>query len=135
VLSVPYAAVGQDQAGAPPPASKRDAPVLCVWTLLLATQLVGEKCHVGEDPALQTELASSIRRVDAFISANDATATPDKVEGFKKQFRDQSQGQDICTNQGAQALYADAKSAGADRIRSDTDELVAVPRKPTKDGC
>ncbi len=135
-LSIPYAAAGQDQGSAPSARpSYRDAPVLCVWQLLLATQLVGEKCHAGEDTAFQAELKSSIHRVDGFISANDATATPDKIEAFKQQFRDQSAGLDLCSSQDAQSMYADAKQAGPDRIRADTDELIAVPRKPTKDGC
>jgi hypothetical protein len=141
LLSLPVrAALGQDQ---PAPAAesdaeheaKRSAPVLCVWQLLLATQLVGQRCHGGEDPALQAELDASIKRVDAFISANDVSATADKVEAFKQQFREQSAGGDICKNPDAVAVYDDAKRAGADRIRSDTDDLVAVPRFPTKDGC
>ncbi|HWE46573.1 MAG TPA: hypothetical protein VG407_11155 [Caulobacteraceae bacterium] len=135
VLSIPYVASGQAQPEAQGQSSYKDAPVLCVWEVLLATQLVADKCHVGEDPALQAELASSIKRVDGFISANDATATPDKVAAFKQSFRDQSSSPDFCSNQQAQAMYADAKRAGADRIRTDTDQLVSVPRKPTKEGC
>ena len=137
-LSVPYTASSQDQAGSPASDARpsfREAPVLCIWEQLMATQLVGEKCHPGEDAALQNELASSVHRVDAFIMANDATATPDKVEAFKKQFRDQSLSQDLCANPDAKGMYADAKSAGPEGMRSDTDQLIAVPRKPVRDGC
>jgi len=136
-LSVPYAASSQDQAGAAssPRPSFQQAPVLCIWEQLMATQLVGEKCHAGEDAALQSELASSVHRVDAFIMANDATATPDRVEAFKKQFRDQSLSRDLCADPDAKGMYADAKSAGPQGMRSDTDQLISVPRKPTKEGC
>ncbi len=135
-LSVPYAASSQDQSAAPAARpSFREAPVLCIWEQLMATQLVGEKCHAGEDADLQSELASSVHRVDAFIMANDATATPDKVEAFKKQFRDQSLSQDLCANPDAKGMYDDAKKAGPEGMRSDTDQLIAVPRKPVRDGC
>jgi hypothetical protein len=138
-LFAPFgAAQGQDQAAAPTPEAereaKRTAPVLCVWELYLATKIVAEACHAGEDPALQSELGRSIERVDAFIIKN-APATQAQVDSFKQQFHDQSVGQDLCKNPGAQAMYADAKRAGAERIRADTDDLILMPRTPTKNGC
>ncbi len=116
-------------------AAKQHAPVLCVWTLLLATQLVGQRCHPGEDPELQAELDKSISRVDAFIMANDHTATKERVDAFKQSFKDQSASVSICANPGAEAMYDDAKKAGPGKIHSDTDDLVAIPRAPTKEGC
>ena len=134
LLSLPYAAAGQAQPQSSS-SSFKDAPVLCVWKVLLATQLAAEKCHAGEDPALQAELISSIKRIDAFITTNDATVTPDKIAAFKQRFRDQASTQDLCASQDAQVTYTDAKQAGADRIRADTDALISVPRRPTGDGC
>jgi hypothetical protein len=135
-LSVPYAASGQQQPAAPQAGpSMKDAPVLCVWKILIATQVAAEKCDGGEDAALQAELASSIKRVDAFIVANDPTATLDKLAAYKQRFRDQAASQDVCSDPDAKAAYADAKRAGADRIRADTDDLISTPRAPTGDGC
>jgi hypothetical protein len=133
----PHAAVGQEAPGGDAAAeleAKRHAPVICVWQLYMATRVMGEKCHAGEDKALMDTLDVSIGRMDEFIMKN-GPATRDQVDNFKKQFHDQSASQDICANPGATAMYGDAKQAGVERIRKDTDQLLEIPRQPTKEGC
>ena len=110
--------------------------VLCVWGIYQAARAAGRTCHKGQDQAFQAELDRSLSRTDAFIVRNSrnrvtrADLAKRRTVGLK-QLRQQG---DLCTGD-ADRLYRAMLVGGAARLRSQTADLLSIPREPVMAPC
>jgi hypothetical protein len=100
----------------------------------LAAAEVGRRCFAGKDPALQEELGRSAARLEEYVLANAQPSVADMVR--VEASRDLAKRPDgkLCAGD-LTPLYESLRTAGPERLRSETDRLVAKPGKPTWGAC
>lgn len=110
--------------------------VLCIWTIYNFVRRVGRECHSGHDAAFQAELDQSIARIDEFIMANTTPPiSKEQLEARREQgLRGMPVRASICTGS-AEQLYKMLSRGGPDVLRSQTADLLSIPREPVMNPC
>lgn len=128
-------------AGAQPTTSQgvREPPagegVICSWAIVTVLAEVGDVCFPGQNPALQAELRRSVARIDQYVLRNSKTMTSARMAEFKRQ-----QGHvgapasQVCIADAIQ-LYRSVEKAGAAKLLSGIDTLLARDGEPTWGTC
>lgn len=114
-------------------------PVLCLWSLYVATQEIGNRCFAGKDREFREELDRSITRTEAFIVANSSTPVTQADLRARKEAEaataaEHLKPERLCKSEWVQ-LYENFRSAGAAGLKASTDELLSVPREPVINPC
>lgn len=109
--------------------------VLCAWTLYDTAAIIGETCHRSRDEALQTALRDSVSRIETFIMAN--SREPVSREGLDDARRQRRAELDrsLCRQRDAVDLYHAVRDQGPDKLRSNIDDLLSIPREPVINPC
>jgi hypothetical protein len=121
--------------------------VLCIWTIYVDLKTIGRVCGFDQESEFEKVLAESIDRMDKFITAN-STITQGELQRKKDQelssMREQMEKVGPALSQaGCQGkiksagieMYRVFEVQGAEKIRQDISELLAVPRKPVFNPC
>lgn len=114
-------------------------PVLCIWSLEVAAQQVGNRCFAGKDADFQRELARSISRTEAFIVANSSTPTSLATLNARKRAEalkaaDSLKPEKLCKSDFV-GVYDNLRAKGAAGMRALTDDLLSIPREPVINPC
>jgi hypothetical protein len=109
--------------------------VLCAWMLYDTVAIIGETCHRNRDEALQTELRNSVSRIETFIMAN--SREPASREGLDEARRQRRAELDrrLCRQRDAVDMYRAVRDQGPEKLRSDIDDLLSIPREPVMNPC
>lgn len=117
-----------------PPQPAPTASVMCVATFLNLAAEVGRRCVPDEDPALQAELRRAVARTDAFILRNSPMTEAELAE-FKKTYALTGASKEVLCQGDPLMAYRAFQKGGVDRLRANTDEMLAQPRDPRVGEC
>ncbi len=104
----------------------------CFYDIVLAADQTGRICHTSEDAEFRAAVADSLARLDqAFVAKGIPAADLARI---KAQGTSMAAAAPSC-NGDADKLYQMMRTAGAAKLRADTDQIIARPGKPTYGDC
>ena len=109
--------------------------VLCLWTYTVASAEIGRRCRSGRNPELQAELERAVERFDAYVLRNAPEATPEMVERFKREQGLSGASTAVICESEITGLYDRIEGLGIAHLRSQVDEMLARPGRPTWGDC
>lgn len=121
--------------------------VLCIWVIYVDLKAMGKVCAFDQESAFEKVLAESIDRMDGFITANSTTTQAEldrkKDEEFARMRKDMDIAGPALSRDACQGniksdgieMYRSFEAQGAEKIRRDISELLAVPRTPVFNPC
>ncbi len=112
--------------------SERGA-VLCHWMIMVSVKAVGEKCHAGENQAIDNAIQQSLTDINIFVAANSNRKKEDLEADTLAQLSSAKQ-LSVCTGDG-EAFYQLLTSQGPDGIKASTQHMLEIPRPPVMNPC
>jgi hypothetical protein len=124
--------------------------VLCIWSIYLVADKIGEMCFAGQDPEFKEFLDQSIKAMDTFIMEN-APATAEQLTAVKRQAREgeiafmsdrarkeEPGNPDVCTARifrDGVMIYRRLRDQDREELRTGIVKLLSIPRKPLMNPC
>ena len=119
---------------APPTEPPAGEGVICMMGLINAAAEVGRRCYPGQNAVFQAELEREVVRIDQYVLKNSTANSAQIAEFKRKQARVGAPQSELCRAD-IIGVYKAYVSAGAEKLKLETDKLLARAGTPTWGDC